>query len=84
MLDPETRKDIERKFKQQIVGYVTAALGLVAGLAWNDAVRSLIDDLFPIVAGKGSIWLKFGYAAIITLVVFLVGYYLLKLTEPKD
>jgi len=32
--------------KQKIVTYVIAGFGLVAGLAWNDAIKSLIEYFF--------------------------------------
>ncbi len=57
--------------KERTVGYVTAAFGLVAGLAWNDAIKALIDMLFPASAGS-SIVAKFTYAAILTVFVVLI------------
>ncbi len=54
----------------QSMNYIAAALGLVAGLAWNDAVKALIDYLFPV--SEASIAAKFGYAIIMTLVVIVL------------
>ena len=64
------------KFKKQTIGYLMAAFGLVAGLAWNDAIKSLIEFLFPL--SGSSIWIKFIYAVAITILVFVVGNYVLK------
>ena len=50
--------------------YVSTALGLVAGLAWNDAIKALIDLLFPF--SKNALAAKFLYAILITLVVVLL------------
>ena len=58
------------EFKKRTVGYIVAALGLVAGLAWNDAIKSTIEYIFP--AEAGSLWAKFIYAFLITVaIVFL-------------
>ncbi|MDP3772125.1 MAG: DUF5654 family protein [bacterium] len=65
----------------QTIGYVVAALGLVAGLAWNDAVRSLIEHLFPLATTTVSA--KFVYAVLLTLVIALVSIHLVKL-QKKD
>ncbi|MFH1608939.1 MAG: DUF5654 family protein [Patescibacteria group bacterium] len=68
--------EIRDQIKSQTSGYMMAAFGLVAGLAWNDAIKGLIEILFPF--AKGGILAKFIYAVIITLVVILIGRYLLK------
>ena len=65
----------------QTIGYIVAALGLVAGLAWNDAVRSLIEHLFPLAAMTVSA--KFAYAVLLTLIIALVSLHLVKL-QKKD
>lgn len=54
---------------------------LTTGLAWNEAVKSLIDYLMPL--DRDSILLKFVYAFSITLIVVLVSTYLARLTT-KD
>jgi len=59
-----------------------AGLGLVAGLAWNDAIKALIEELFPV--GRNSVLAKFIYAALITLIVVVVGAYLVRLFRKED
>ena len=46
---------------------ITTALGLVAALAWNEAIQQLFTRLFG--EAGGAMAAKFGYAVIITLVV---------------
>ena len=41
-------RSLRREVRAQVVGYVIAALGVIAGLAWNDAVKSLIEHFFPL------------------------------------
>lgn len=69
---------VRNEIANKTVGYIVTALGLVAGLAWNDAVKSAIEHFFP--AEKGGISAKFIYATLITLVVVLISVYLVKIT----
>ncbi|NIT03524.1 hypothetical protein GTO10_01110 [Candidatus Saccharibacteria bacterium] len=55
-------------------------LGLVAALAWNDAVRSLFAKLFPQEEGLAY---KFGYAVLVTAIVVLLSVRLRRLLEAK-
>jgi hypothetical protein len=73
---------IEREVRERVVGYLTAALGLVAGLAWNDAVSALIAHWFPI--ERNSILAKFIYAAVLTIVVVLVTTYVVRLLRRSS
>lgn len=66
--------NLKTEVKNKTTTYILAGFGLVAGLAWNEAIKGLIDWLFPL--DRGSIWAKFIYAIIITLVVVIIGSYL--------
>lgn len=68
--------------KERLVGYITAAFGLVAALAWNDAVKSLIDMLYAV--DKNTVTAKFIYAGVITIIVVIVSIYLSKFAEKKN
>lgn len=78
----EEIKDVRDEMKDKTVGYLVTALGLVAGLAWNDAVKTLIENFFP--AKENTIWAKFTYAAIITIVVVLASVYLVKIFKKEE
>lgn len=69
--------EIRKEVRNKIAGYITAALGLVAGLAWNDAIKSLIEYFFPL--GANNLWVKFIYAIAMTLVVVVISVYLVKI-----
>lgn len=57
---------------------VTAAFGLVAALAWNDAVQ----ELFKLYLTDGdSLPAKIWYAVLVTLIAVIVGLWLGKLKE---
>lgn len=77
-------EEIKRETKEGMIGYIVAAFGLVAGLAWNDAIKALIEYIFPL--GPNTLLLKFVYAILITLVLVFISTYLMKLfkTEEKN
>lgn len=75
-------KEIKNQVRKQTAGYMAGALGLVAGLAWSDAIKALIESLFPF--AKSGIFAKFIYAIIVTVIVVIVGSYLLKNTTPEE
>ena len=73
--------EIKKEVRQKISGYILAAFGLVAALAWNDAIKGLIEYVFPL--DKNTVLIKFIYAAAITLIVVMVSVYLTKLLNKK-
>lgn len=73
----ETKQDI----KDQTSKYLLAAFGFVVGLAWNDAVKSLIESIFPV--ETSGVWVKFLYAIIVTIAIVLVGKYVFKSSDAK-
>ncbi|MHB1330925.1 MAG: DUF5654 family protein [Minisyncoccota bacterium] len=62
--------EIKDEVKGKTLGYISAALGLVAGLAWNDAISSMIEALFPL--SKDTVMVKFLYAGLVTLAVIVL------------
>ena len=78
----EKQARLRREVTERTIGYILAAFSFVAGLAWNEAIKSMIDQLFPF--SRDSIWIKFIYAIIITLIIVLVTIYLLKIIEKKE
>lgn len=74
--------NFRQEIKEKVTGYLTAAFGLVAGLAWNDAVKALIDSFYP--AENGGLIAKFIYAFGLTLILVLVTIYIVRLTGKKE
>jgi hypothetical protein len=75
-------EQIKQELNNKILGYILAGLGLVAGLAWNDAIKTLIEYLFPL--EKNGLWAKFLYAILITLVVVILSVYLTRIFKRKE
>ena len=70
------------EMRNKLKGYIVAAFGLVAGLAWNEAIKALIEYAFP--RSNNSIWAKFVYAILITFVLVLVTVYVSKMLTKKE
>lgn len=75
-------RELSGEVREKVVGYIVAAFGLIAGLAWNDAVKALIEQFIP--SKQNSLLAKFGYAALISIVVIAVSMYLVRLTKKKE
>ncbi|OGZ67366.1 MAG: hypothetical protein A3C58_03700 [Candidatus Staskawiczbacteria bacterium RIFCSPHIGHO2_02_FULL_34_10] len=78
----EHQSILRKEIKEKTIGYILAAFGLVAGLAWNEAIKSFIDQFFPN-SGNGVL-IKFVYALAITIIVVVITVYLLKLTKKDN
>ena len=64
---------VQSRFAERIVTLVIAALGLIAALAWDDALKHLFENLF---GGAGSLPEQFLYAGIITVLAAAVSVWL--------
>ena len=73
---------LKRSIFMKSIGYVMVGLGLVVGLAWNEAIKALIEEIFPI--SKNTVLAKFFYAAILTAVIVVVGAYLVRLSKKEE
>lgn len=65
---------IEKEIREKTLGYIITSFGLVAGLAWNDAIKVAIEEFFPL--KKDGLRAKFIYAIAITAVVVIISMYL--------
>lgn len=78
----EGSRELKKETSERTRGYIEAGLGLVAGLAWNDAVKTLIETFFPL--NKSTILAKFIYALVITGIVVILSSYLIKQAKKDD
>lgn len=73
---------INKEVRSKITGYMVTAFSLVAGLAWNDAIKSFIEYYFPL--EKNSLMAKFIYAVAITIFVVLVSVYIVRIFKGAE
>ncbi len=81
----ETRKrktKFEMELRERIIGYILTAFGLVVGLAWNEAIKSSIEYLFPV--AKNTLVAKIFYAFLLTIVLVIATLYLKKLIVKEE
>lgn len=74
---------IRNEMRERSMTYIAGGLGIVVGLAWNEAIKSLIDYFYPL-SSANSISAKFVYAIIITGVVVLATMYIVRPPEKKE
>ncbi|NTU69742.1 hypothetical protein HGB13_02895 [bacterium] len=83
-------KNIIKKTKKEILGLqveiintvknlVVTSLGLVAALAWNEAIKKAFELFFP--DKSNGLKAMFLYAILVTLVIVLVTYYVSRLAD---
>lgn len=73
--------ELEREVREKTLGYIITSFGLVAGLAWNDAIKAFIDRFFSD-PGNG-LKAKFLYASLLTVIVVLVSLYVSRLFKVE-
>lgn len=70
---PQTQQEktsLKLEILEKISGLATAGLGLVAALAWNDAIQAMFQSWFP--APGDSIIAKLLYALVITILIVII------------
>lgn len=73
--------DLKSELRGRTLGYINTALSLVAGLAWNEAIISAIDTIFPM--SKDTVFVKFIYAILVTIVIVILLKYLERVVKSK-
>ena len=72
----DEKNRVERDLRKITAGYIIAAFGFVAGLAWRDVSMALVEYLFPM--SKDTILAKFIYAIIISIALAFVSIYVMR------
>ena len=66
-----SREDIrmQKEVIEKIAALITAAFGLIAALAWNEAIQ----EIFRLVFGEQSgVWAMIFYAVVVTIIAVLI------------
>ena len=75
-------RETEKEVREKMITLILGGFGLVAALAWNDAVQALFNYLFP--KSGGGLVGKFFYAIIVTIFVVVVSLRLKKISEKAE
>ena len=67
---------------EKVTGYLLAAFGLVAGLAWNDAIKGIIDKVWPL--ENDGVRAQIFYAIAVTVLVVAVTAVFVKLSKKNE
>lgn len=74
-------KKIGKEYFKTVTTMMASAFGLVAALAWNDLVKSVIDKYISPGSGVVS---QFIYTVIVTTFLVIITYQMGKLSEKID
>jgi len=74
-------KKINEEIKEKTLTFILGGFGLVAALAWNEAIKTLFETFFP---KESALIGKFIYAIIVTIIVVLVSLQFRKISEKKE
>lgn len=71
-----SEKSLRRELISQMLALLTSGFGVVAALAWNDAIQAFVKEYIePAIPGSGLIS-KFIYALLITTLIVFITYQL--------
>ncbi len=63
---------------EKIAALTTAAFGLVAALAWNDAIKAVFREVF---GTADAVWPMLTYAAVVTIIAVIATIWIGKVAE---
>ncbi|NIO44241.1 MAG: hypothetical protein GTN36_01645 [Candidatus Aenigmarchaeota archaeon] len=67
-----------KAFRENFITLIVSALGLVAALSWNDAIKSAISTLFP---SSSDLIYKFYVAVAVTIIAVVITYFLSRIKK---
>jgi len=74
-------EEVKREFTEKTITLILGGFGLVAALAWNEAIKSLFETFFK---KNNELIGKFIYAIIVTVIIVLVSMRLKKIAGKKE
>jgi ABC-type phosphate transport system permease subunit len=71
---------MKKEVIEKIAALITAAFGLIAALAWNEAIQ----EIFRLVFGEQSgVWAMIFYAVVVTIIAILVTIWIGRVAEKS-
>lgn len=74
-------KEVKREFQEKTATLILGGFGLVAALAWNEAIKNLFETFLE---KSNQLIGQFFYALIVTLITVLISIKLEKIAEKKE
>ena len=68
-LNEDTKSPLHREILDKMAALITAAFGLVAALAWNDAIKAVFKEIF---GSSDAIGPMLAYAVIVTIIAVIL------------
>lgn len=80
--ETQKEKGLRKEAEDKIVNLITASFGLVAALAWNQAIQEFITTYIKPFFGKNSgVISSLIYAIIVTIFAVIITYFLAKFAK---
>ncbi len=73
---------LRHEVRERTISYIVAALSLVAGLAWNDAIKSTIEYAFPL--SNNTIQAKLIYAVLMTIFIVVITVFVVRFLGKEE
>ena len=71
---------MQKEVIEKVAALITAAFGLIAALAWNEAIQ----EIFRLVFGDQSgIWAMLFYAVVVTIIAVVVTIWIGRVAEKQ-
>jgi ABC-type multidrug transport system fused ATPase/permease subunit len=71
---------MQKEVIEKIAALITAAFGLIAALAWNEAIQ----EIFRLVFGDQSgIWAMLFYAVVVTIIAVVITIWIGRVAEKQ-
>jgi len=75
------KKGFKRELADQMLSLSTAGFGLVAALAWNEAIKGFVEQYIQPYFPDTAIYYKFFYALLVTIFAVLITYQLSQISS---
>ena len=69
---------MQKEVIEKIAALITAAFGLIAALAWNEAIQEIFILIF---GDQSGIWAMLFYAVVVTIIAVVVTIWIGRLAE---
>jgi hypothetical protein len=76
--DEQHKEPLQIQILEKMSQLMTAAFGFIAAFSWNEAMKALITEIW---GEKPALWVRFGYAVIVTIAAVIAGLWIANSTH---